>query len=490
MAHTVFISYAAADKKVAYDVCSSLESMGIKCWIAPRDVTPGKHWGEAIIDAISSSRVMIMLLSSSANASTQILREVERAANKNIPMITFRIEDVIPTKSLEYFISSFHWLDAADKNIKDCLQELADAVDQLIASPQPDTGTLPAGSKPKRVPRRKKQRSFLFWLGLISFVLSCGIITAFCTVGLAAHGHGPTAFGPVFGYTLPAMLLGILFIWLSRRQLRKRWFWPGIILFTVGLASSPSILSVLHQFPDVSPLFTLIASGLFVIIGGLCLWKGWPLTGVRHPRREATVFMITMLLLMGAFISVAALSPSSQGSTNTPKDILSFSDNFDDGTADGWTLDSGWSVVSNNGNYVLDGQAHSTGECAHPYTTSAENYQLESDFMLISGTLLINVRQSDSHCYSVRIREGYIEVSVGGGNTILVDNAANVDINLNQWHNVKIALNGGNIKVYIDQTLVIDCQDPTPIPGGVIFLGLLPDNSSHVRVDNIVIQPD
>jgi len=36
MAHDVFVSYASGDKPVADAVCSTLESHGVRCWIAPR----------------------------------------------------------------------------------------------------------------------------------------------------------------------------------------------------------------------------------------------------------------------------------------------------------------------------------------------------------------------------------------------------------------------------------------------------------------------
>jgi hypothetical protein len=41
---------------------------------------------------------MVLVLSATANTSTQIKREVERAVNKGIPVIPLRIEDVAPSK--------------------------------------------------------------------------------------------------------------------------------------------------------------------------------------------------------------------------------------------------------------------------------------------------------------------------------------------------------------------------------------------------------
>ncbi|HEV3286176.1 MAG TPA: TIR domain-containing protein, partial [Steroidobacteraceae bacterium] len=63
------------------------------------------------IDAISSARLMVLVFSSHSNSSPQVRREVERAVHKQLPVLPFRLEDIVPSKSLEYFLSSQHWLD-------------------------------------------------------------------------------------------------------------------------------------------------------------------------------------------------------------------------------------------------------------------------------------------------------------------------------------------------------------------------------------------
>jgi hypothetical protein len=133
MAHDVFISHSGKDKPVADAVCATLEIGGVRCWIAPRDIVPGTQWGEAIIDAISSSQVMVLVFSSNANESQQIIREVERAVSKGIPVIPFRVEDVDPNKSLEYFISAPHWLDALTPPLEKHLGQLLSTIKLLLA---------------------------------------------------------------------------------------------------------------------------------------------------------------------------------------------------------------------------------------------------------------------------------------------------------------------------------------------------------------------
>ena len=111
MARDIFISYSQPDRDCANELTRCLEAAGFSVWIAPRDVPPSAEWAAEIIDAISAAQVMILVFSASSNASPQVLREVERAVHKNLRILPFRIEDVVPSRSLEYFLSAQHWLD-------------------------------------------------------------------------------------------------------------------------------------------------------------------------------------------------------------------------------------------------------------------------------------------------------------------------------------------------------------------------------------------
>ncbi len=132
MAHDVFISYSHADKKVADATCAALERNGIRCWIAPRDITPGSEWSTAIIEAIERCHAIVLIFSASANNSRQIRREVERAINAGIPLVPVRIENVVPTESLAYFMSTVHWLDALSPPLEEHLHRLAQAIKGLL----------------------------------------------------------------------------------------------------------------------------------------------------------------------------------------------------------------------------------------------------------------------------------------------------------------------------------------------------------------------
>src|ERR1700730_4661732 len=128
----VFISYSQRDKPTADAACAVLEAAGIRCWIAPRDVRAGGEYGAAIIDAIDRCGVMVLIFSSSANDSRQIHREIERAVNKEVPIVPVRIEKIEPTKSMEYFLGGIHWLDALTPPLEKHLQQLTETVRAIL----------------------------------------------------------------------------------------------------------------------------------------------------------------------------------------------------------------------------------------------------------------------------------------------------------------------------------------------------------------------
>jgi tetratricopeptide (TPR) repeat protein len=96
---------------------------------------------------------MILVFSSGSNDSDQIKREVERAVHQGIAVVPFRIEDVLPNKTLEYFISTQHWLDALTPPLEDHLAHLAETITVLLAKKGAKEKPLhPGGEEPAPPP--------------------------------------------------------------------------------------------------------------------------------------------------------------------------------------------------------------------------------------------------------------------------------------------------------------------------------------------------
>ena len=91
---------------------------------------------------------MILIFSRNANASPQIKREVERAVDKGVYIIPFRVDDIEPTKSLEYFISTAQWMDAFPPPLERHFETLAKTVKAILAGAPPLPPEPPPPSPP------------------------------------------------------------------------------------------------------------------------------------------------------------------------------------------------------------------------------------------------------------------------------------------------------------------------------------------------------
>lgn len=157
MAHDVFISASSKDKTLADAACAALEREGIRCWIAPRDVTPGADWGAAIAEAIKDARVMLLIFTANANQSPQVKREVECAASNEITIVPVRFESVQPTQSFEYFLGNIHWLDALTPPREARLNLVAEKLKSILAvRPRADVAPEPQRVGPPALKRRGK----------------------------------------------------------------------------------------------------------------------------------------------------------------------------------------------------------------------------------------------------------------------------------------------------------------------------------------------
>jgi hypothetical protein len=130
MAHDVFISHSTQDKTVSDAICAALENEGLRCWVAPRDVQPGRSFAGEITRAIQQSKAMVLVFSANSNNSEQVLREVQLASHLHI--IQFRIEEVVLNDDLRYYLSTPHWLDALTPPLENHLASLTTAVRNLL----------------------------------------------------------------------------------------------------------------------------------------------------------------------------------------------------------------------------------------------------------------------------------------------------------------------------------------------------------------------
>jgi len=124
----IFVTHSSHDATTAIKIRDYLESNGIQCWMAPRDIPIGEEWAKGILNGINTASGMLLVFSSNSNDSSQVRREIERAIHNNIPIYPIRIEEVQPSDAMEYYISSNHWMDAFGGNFETNLDKLVAAI--------------------------------------------------------------------------------------------------------------------------------------------------------------------------------------------------------------------------------------------------------------------------------------------------------------------------------------------------------------------------
>ena len=158
MAHEIFISYSNKDKTTADAICARMESEGLRCWYAPRDIVPGASWANSIIEAIKNTKIMVLVFTDYSNVSTQVLREVNNAVSAGVTIIPFRLTEAEPEGDMQYYLSVVHWLDAMDRDLEESIGSLTDLCKAIIASKEGDTSAVEKAAAKAEEERLRKQK--------------------------------------------------------------------------------------------------------------------------------------------------------------------------------------------------------------------------------------------------------------------------------------------------------------------------------------------
>ena len=94
----VYLSAARENAAAATELADALIAGGVSCFSDASD-----RLAAETLAALESSRALVFVLSAAANTAPDVVRELERAAGRGIPIITYAVEDVSPSPSIAYF---------------------------------------------------------------------------------------------------------------------------------------------------------------------------------------------------------------------------------------------------------------------------------------------------------------------------------------------------------------------------------------------------
>lgn len=132
MSHQVFISYSSQNVKVAQAACHVIEENGFRCWMAPRDITPGSSYADLIDEAIQSCDVFVLIFSKSSSISKWVRSELNLAFERQAHIIPFRVDDTPLSGSNRLILNQTHWIDAYPE-YEDKLNELVESIRVVLS---------------------------------------------------------------------------------------------------------------------------------------------------------------------------------------------------------------------------------------------------------------------------------------------------------------------------------------------------------------------
>lgn len=133
---SVFISHSSSNSAIAQDICCFLESHGVRCWIAPRDIQPGAEYPSEITRGIKECPIFLVILTKESVYSPHVNTETDIAFNANKRIIPFFADNVDLGDSMSYYLARKQWI----PGYKDYRHALQDLLNYILN--QPDIKTM------------------------------------------------------------------------------------------------------------------------------------------------------------------------------------------------------------------------------------------------------------------------------------------------------------------------------------------------------------
>lgn len=153
MSSRIFISYSTKDTSIANKVVEYVEAHGYPCWIAPRNITPGKDYTDLLNDSLKGCSALILIVSDASIHSQWVKKELTTAVSYNKKIIPFKIQNVVLDGGLEFMLNNVQWIDASSNvssHFPDIIEGLGVLPDTTTAIPTTTVDTH-GGKKTKTV---------------------------------------------------------------------------------------------------------------------------------------------------------------------------------------------------------------------------------------------------------------------------------------------------------------------------------------------------
>jgi adenylate cyclase len=153
----VFVSYSRQDNDKVMELTAKLRSAGVRMWMDVRNIDGAAMWGEEIVNALAKSKVMLLLVSRSAVASQNVVKEVLLASERKGHILPIDLEPTEIPVSLKYALAGIQHIEYfrgdPDAHMSAILRSLERvgvnrAVPQPVPTPAPQAEAHDSGAQP------------------------------------------------------------------------------------------------------------------------------------------------------------------------------------------------------------------------------------------------------------------------------------------------------------------------------------------------------
>lgn len=107
----VFVSYSSSDRLRALTLVQRLQAEGVSVWVDQSGIDGARLWSQEIVEALDGCKAVILLLSATSAASTNVVKEVSIASEDKRPILPVRLEPVQIPSTLRYQLAGIQQLD-------------------------------------------------------------------------------------------------------------------------------------------------------------------------------------------------------------------------------------------------------------------------------------------------------------------------------------------------------------------------------------------
>jgi len=125
----VFVSYSRNDKDRVLELSGKLRAAGVSLWLDTSGIDGATLWGEQIINALESAKVLLLMLSESAVRSDNVAKEVMLVSERKGHILPVHLEPTPIPSSLKYQLAGIQHVEyfdpaQADESLKAILRAL------------------------------------------------------------------------------------------------------------------------------------------------------------------------------------------------------------------------------------------------------------------------------------------------------------------------------------------------------------------------------